>query len=99
LPSLENLHQQFKGKSFVLLGIDVKEKKDTVLRHTRKNGLSFTNLLDEDGQVSALYGVSSTPVKFLIDPGGNLIGAAMGYRKWDRDEIKSLIELLINPDG
>jgi thioredoxin-related protein len=64
----------------------------------RKNGLSYANLLDPDGRVSALYGVSSTPMKFLIDKQGNLVTAAMGYRNWDKDDFKSLIQSLINSE-
>ncbi|HDH06168.1 MAG TPA: TlpA family protein disulfide reductase [Nitrospirae bacterium] len=97
MPSLENLHQRFKGKPFALLAIDLQEKRETVLRYVRKHGLTYTNLLDENGQVSALYGVSSTPVKFLIDTEGYMVGAALGYRDWDKDEIISLIELLLKP--
>jgi len=96
LPSLERLHQSFKGEPFVLLGIDIEEDKDTVLNHARKNNLSFTNLLDEDGKVSAQYGVRSTPTKILIDPEGNLVGMSLGYREWDTDEIKSLIRMIIS---
>lgn len=96
MPSLESLHQQFKDDPFVILAIDIKESKDAVLKTVRKNGLSYTNLLDTDGQVSAQFGVSSTPMKFLIDRQGNLVTAAMGYRDWDKDDFKSLIQSLIN---
>jgi len=96
LPSLENLHQEFKDSPFVILGIDIKESKDAVLKSVRKNGVSYTNLLDTDGQVSAQFGVSSTPMKFLIDRQGNLVTAAMGYRDWGSDDFKSLIQALIN---
>ncbi len=63
----------------------------------RDNDLTYTNLIDETGNVSALYGVSSTPVKFLIDAEGNMVGAAMGYREWDSDEVKALIETVMEP--
>ncbi len=53
------------------------------------------NLVDETGKVSELYGVSSTAIKFLIDTNGNTVGAAVGYKKWDSDDVKSLIEQLI----
>ena len=96
MPSLESLHQEFKGQNFSLIGIDLNESKDTVLRYVRKNGLSFTNLLDSDGQVAMLYGVTSTPVKFLIDKEGNMVGAALGYRNWEQDEFKTLIKELMN---
>jgi peroxiredoxin len=98
LPSLESLHQQFKDLPFVMLAIDIKESKDAVLKSVRKNGLSYTNLLDTDGQVSAQFGVSSTPMKFLIDKQGNIVTAAMGYRDWASDDFKSLIQALINSE-
>lgn len=96
MPSLESLHKQFKNKPFALIGIDMREKRETVTKFVRRHGLSYLNLLDEDGMVSALYGVSSTPVKFLIDTDGNIVGAASGYREWDSDAIKELIQLLID---
>jgi thioredoxin-related protein len=95
LPSLEKLHQQFKGRNFVLIGIDINEKRETVLKSVRRNGLSFINLLDSDGQVASMYGVNSTPAKFLIDKEGNMIGAALGYRDWEQDEFIALIEELM----
>jgi peroxiredoxin len=95
LPSLENLHQRFKGQNFVLIGIDIQEKRDTVLKSVRRNGLSFINLLDSDGQVAAMYGVNSTPAKFLIDTEGNMVAAALGYRDWEQDEFIELIKELM----
>ena len=95
-PSLKNLNQHFKGKPFTILAIDLREKKSLVTRYVRDNGLTYTNLIDETGKVSGQYGVSSTPVKFLIDAEGNMVGAAMGYREWDSDEVKALIETVMN---
>jgi peroxiredoxin len=95
LPSLESLHQRFKGKTFALIGIDIEESKDTVLKSVRKHGLTFVNLLDTDGQVAMMYGVRSTPVKFLIDKEGNMAAAALGYKDWDQEDVHSLIRQLI----
>lgn len=96
MPSLENLHQRFNGKNFVLIGIDIQESDKTVLKAVRKHGLSYINLLDSDGRTSALYGVSSTPAKMLIDKEGNITAAALGYREWDRPEFIELIEMMTN---
>lgn len=95
MPSLERLHQSFKGEPFVLIGIDISEERETVLGYAQKNSLTFTNLLDVDGGVSTKYGVRSTPAKILIDAEGNLVGMSLGYREWDTDEIKSLIRMII----
>jgi len=99
LPSLEKLHQEFKNSPFALIAIDIKEDRNTVLKHIKSNGLSYTNLLDEEGTVSAMYGVSSTPIKFIIDKDGYMIGTVLGYRDWNKDEMKSLIRALIDPEA
>ncbi len=77
------------------MGIDIEEDKATVLKHVKKHGLSYENLLDTDGEVSLMFGVRSTPMKMLIDKEGNLAGAALGYRDWDKDEFSQLLEALI----
>jgi len=95
LPSLEKLHREFKDQPFVIIGIDIQESRETVLRYIRRKGISYINLLDEDGRVSALYNVRSTPVKFLLDTRGNMVGAAIGYRDWEQEEFRELIRLLM----
>lgn len=78
-----------------MLSIDEEEGKDAVSRFVREYGLSYENLIDETGEVGALYGVRSTPMKFLIDTEGNLVGAALGYSEWNDDRMKQLINKLI----
>ena len=95
MPSLERLHQSFIGKDFAVVGIDLGESKDTVEKFIRQQGISYDNLLDQDGDVSSLYGVRSTPMKFIIDTDGNLVGVALGYREWDDEGMRSLINRLI----
>jgi len=95
LPSLEKLHQNFLGKDFVILGIDIQENRNQVLRQVQKFELTYENLLDEDNEVSVLYGVRSTPSKIIVDTKGNVVGAALGYREWDDPEVKQLIEKLM----
>ena len=73
----------------------MQESKETILKTVRKNGLSFINLLDSEGKVSGMYGISSTPAKMLIDKEGNVVGAALGYKNWDQDEFIALIEMLM----
>jgi thioredoxin-related protein len=95
LPSLEKLHQNFLGKDFVILGIDIQENRNQVLRQVQKFELTYENLLDEDSEVSDLYGVRSTPAKIIIDTRGNVVGAVLGYREWDDPEVKQLIQKLM----
>ena len=79
----------------MVLGIDIQENRNQVLSQVKKYGLSYENLLDENSEVSNLYGVRSTPAKFIIDTKGNLVGAALGYREWDDEGMKLLIQKLM----
>ena len=76
------------------MAVDVGEKRDVVQKFIERNGYSFLNILDEDKDVSALYGVISHPMKFLINKKGEFIGFARGYREWDADEMKLLVQKL-----
>ncbi len=95
MPSLERLYQHFKDRPFVIIGIDIEEERGKVSSVVQDYGLSYPNLLDRDARISILYGVRSTPTKVLIDKEGNIIGISLGYREWDSDEMKGLIELLM----
>ncbi len=77
------------------MGVDIRETRETVKNYIEEQGVSFTNLLDEKGYVSELYSVRSHPTKFLIGNKGDLLGFAPGYREWDTDEVKALIDLLM----
>lgn len=82
----------------MVLGIDIQENRELVLRRVQQYGLTYDNLLDENSEVSNLYGVRSTPAKFIIDTKGNLAGSALGYREWDNKEMKLLIKKLMETD-
>ncbi|MBL7048412.1 MAG: TlpA family protein disulfide reductase [Nitrospira sp.] len=96
MPSLEKLSRHFKDAKFELVGIDMGEDQATVGKSVKKHGLSYANLLDETGQVSSMFGIRSTPAKMLIDKQGNVIASALGYKDWDNDEFKELIQKLID---
>lgn len=99
MPSLKKLHLDFLNENFVLLTINVQEKPDIVGRFAKDNGMSFPILLDTDGLVSYAYQIRSHPSAYLIDAKGNISGVAIGYRKWDRKEMKALVFSLLSTSG
>ena len=64
-----------------------------------KKGYTIPALLDNKGKVSSQYGVRSHPMKFLINKSGRLIGIAKGFREWDADDMKQLIQTLMSSTG
>ena len=96
MPSLEKLNLHFRNGPFILVAVDVGEKREAVRKFIDSKNFSFTVLLDKDSHVSEQYGVRSHPMKFLIDKKGDLIGVSLGYREWDKEEMKRLLNLLLN---
>ncbi|NWG02581.1 MAG: TlpA family protein disulfide reductase [Syntrophaceae bacterium] len=96
MPSLEVLHQKFKGKKFVLLAIAVdyggiKPVKEFI----HKYAYTFTVLIDSKGETLERFKVKGIPATFLIDKRGFMVGKAIGPRDWKSPEVISLINCLI----
>ena len=89
------LYQEFKDSGFVVLAIDVREKKETVREFVKKEKLPFPVLLDKEGKVSNKYGIRAYPDHFIIDGQGILIGTSLGGRDWASIEVRNLIRFLV----
>jgi peroxiredoxin len=76
--------------------VDIAEKASKVRSFAKDKGLSFPILLDSNGAVASQYGVRAHPVAYLVDVEGKLVGAAQGFRKWDKKEMKALISSLMS---
>ncbi len=95
MPSLVKLYNEFKNSDFVVLAIDMREKKQVVKKYVEKEKLPFPVLLDTDGKVAANYGVRAQPDHVLIDGQGEMMGRALGAREWASKESRSLIRFLV----
>ncbi len=95
MPSLVKLYNEFKKDDFVVLAINVQEKRKIVEKYIKSNNLPFPVLLDVDGKVSYRYGIRAHPAHFLIDRQGKLIGQALGARDWASIDSRNLIQYLV----
>jgi len=96
MPVLEKLHQHFKDRAFVLLAVNLRESQKSVHQFFGSHKLSFTALLDSNGQVGQSFGIRSIPTAFILDQDGAMIGKAIGSRKWDGPGAAALFDQLIN---
>ena len=62
------------------------------VRHKR---LTFPIWLDPDMKTAQAWRVAGVPATFLVRPGGEVVGMAMGPREWDSAEMRALIEPLL----
>ena len=69
MPTMERLYQEFKNKSFVIIAVDVKDKKADALAFIKELKLTYPVVFDPEGEVGVLYGAWGLPATYLIGPG------------------------------
>ena len=96
MPSMEKLHRLLKDKNFMMVAINVQESNVEVKAFYKKMKLSFTTLLDTNGEVATGFAVNALPTTYILDKGGRIIGTAIGPREWDSRASIALFDYLIN---
>jgi cytochrome c biogenesis protein CcmG/thiol:disulfide interchange protein DsbE len=100
LPStIEQVHQEFNQKGLTVLAVNVQENRDRVAHWVEGKNVTSLVLLDADGAVARLYGVTGTPTVVLIGRQGELIGRAVGSREWTGEQGRGLFEALLSPQA
>ncbi len=96
MPSLNYLHEKFKGKSLKVIGISNDMFGTRVVEpYVKANKITFPILLDPQMDISKDYGITSLPTTFLIDPKGIIVGILHGAENWAApDTIMYFEELL-----
>ncbi|MBR3654949.1 MAG: TlpA family protein disulfide reductase [Elusimicrobia bacterium] len=95
IPAVENLYEQYKdNEDFVVLGINLQEDKDTILKFMKKQKMNYPVLLS-DKKVISNYKISSIPRFFIIDKNGEIynkyVGFAPGVEELWQKDIKKLL--------
>ncbi len=72
MPAIEKMYQEYKDQGFVVLAVDMTYQDDpaNVAPFIQKYGLTFPVLLEETGDVAALYQLRSLPSSFFINRAG-----------------------------
>lgn len=96
MPHMEKLHQQFKNKEFEMVAVNLQEPVSQVKQFFKDYKLSFTALLDSDGEVGAHFRITAIPTTFILNRQGIIIGKVTGPRKWDGKKAFALFEHLTN---
>jgi cytochrome c-type biogenesis protein len=95
MSAMERLHRRLQERDFVMVAISLRESAKTVKRFMDQNRLTFTALLDKNGDVGTTYAVRAIPTTFILDRRGHIIGMALGARKWDTAKTVKLFERLL----
>ena len=80
-PFLERLHKRYGADGLTVLGIS-QDSANITRSFARRYGITFPLLLEgDDYPVSRAFDIMATPTVFLIEPGGNVAYATMGFMK------------------
>lgn len=95
MTALDQLHRTYAARGLAIVGVNAREAPDAARRYARELVMSFPLLLDTDGRINALYGVIGVPTTFIVGRDGRAVAFALGERRWESPEARSLIEVLL----
>jgi thiol-disulfide isomerase/thioredoxin len=97
IPSMEALHQTFKGQAFAILAINEWETEDHVFAFMGQLPVepTFPILFDPDSEVAQSFGVKGLPTTLLVDTQGKIVYRAVGGRDFNHPEVQEIIRALL----
>lgn len=88
IPKLAELHEQYKGKGLVVVGISVdKGSTEKIRKAAKKLGITYMVLHDKDNTLAAEFGFTGIPSLYVFDRRGELCMSMPGY---DPDQEEQL---------
>jgi len=95
---METLYLRYKDQGLEMLTVNLRESFLVVRQFVRSGGYTFPVLMDTDGKIGNVYGVSAIPTSFIIDRKGNMIGRLVGSIYWDTPEVFAAIEAMLKSE-
>lgn len=91
MPKLQNVHEHFKGKDVVVLGISCNERANAdPKKFMADNKVTYNSVVLGD-KVAAEYGVNGFPTLFVIDKEGKIITSKSGFSETLDEDLISII--------
>jgi peroxiredoxin len=99
MPTLEKLWTAQRARGLVVLGVSVDRGAPRALLepYIRNLALTFPILLDPESKTANAWRVTSLPATFVVKPGGEVAGVALGAREWHSEPMQALLERMLPP--
>ena len=91
VPTMVGLHKKFAGKPFEMLGISGDDEEGTVKTFTSKNGMNWTEYVDNSEAVSGPFEIDSFPTYIVIDKEGVIRYRQSGFGPTVGGELEDAI--------
>ena len=96
LPTLQSLHEKYKDRGVVVVGIDPYDDpaKDEMVKFLAKRGITYT-VLFSNRKLSNTYRIQGFPTLFFLDREGKIVKIQTGFSKEREDELEDqLLKML-----
>jgi peroxiredoxin len=78
MPAIEALHQEYKDKGVIVIGVDISEPESTVRQYIQQGGFSWTIVLDSTAKVARDYQIVAIPTSYFLDKEGIIKAVNVG---------------------
>jgi peroxiredoxin len=97
MASLEALWRAYRARGLVVIGasVDRGAPRSLIDPYVKNLKLTFPIILDRDSKTASAWRVNGIPTTFVIRPGGEVAGMAVGPRDWNGREMRALVETLL----
>ena len=97
MPALEALWREYRDRGLVVVGVSVDRgaPRPLIEPYLKHLDLTFPILLDPQMEAANAWKVPGVPATFVIRPGGEVVGMAIGIRDWNSKEMRALVESLL----
>ena len=97
MASLEALWRGYRARGLVVVGASVDRGAPRALidPYVSNLGLTFPIVLDPDMATANAWRVTGIPTTFVVRPGGEVAGRAVGPRDWNSQEMRTLLDTLL----
>ena len=95
MPAMQKLHTRLKDQNFAMVTINLQEPARKVREFVDRYKLTFTVLLDSQGEAGSRFGIRALPTTLILDKSGRIMGQALGAREWNSKKAVALFNLLI----
>lgn len=70
MPEMQQYYEQHKDKGLVILGVDVQEKREDVVKFINEGNFTWPFMIDTDGKLTDRYLIIGMPSHFFVDKNG-----------------------------
>jgi peroxiredoxin len=101
MPSIQRLHDEFKGRGFHVVAVSVDEPgADAAIRDFIKEyGLTFDVWYDPTHRIEQAYQTTGVPQTYVIGRDGVIRQVELGAKRWDAPAKRALIAHLLEEQG